>query len=75
MNHLSEGSRGKVAPRRRPTSLDLILSARAMRYQWLVAALAGLQAKLGRLRAQVAIRPRPGGAHRPAYAQHGGAGR
>lgn len=60
MNQLSEGSRGEIVPQRRPTSLDLILVARAMRYQWFASALARLQARLCRLGAGLVARARPG---------------
>ena len=49
MSHLSEGSRGEIVPQHRPTSVDLILQARAMRHQWFVSACARLGAKLARL--------------------------
>jgi len=56
MNQLSEGSRGQVVPRQRPTSLDLILQARALRHQWFVSALARLSAQLARLVPELAAR-------------------
>jgi hypothetical protein len=62
MNQLSEGSRGGTVPSHR--SLDLILQARALRYQWLAAAPARLSARLTRLR--LAARARPGWMPRPA---------
>ena len=45
MNQLSQGGRGQAVPRRRPTSLALILQARAMRYRWFAATLAWLGAE------------------------------
>jgi hypothetical protein len=60
MNQLSEGSRGQVVPRQRPTSLDLILQARAMRNQWFASAFARLAAKLCRLGAGLVAQARPG---------------
>jgi hypothetical protein len=47
MSQLSKAGRDEMAPRHRPTSLDLILQARAMRYRCLASAcarLAGLAA-------------------------------
>ena len=43
----------------RPTSLDRILQARAMRYQWFVFALARLAGKLTRLGSELVARQQP----------------
>ena len=59
MNQLSQGGRSQAAPRQRPTSVDLILQARALRYRWFASALARLSARLAR------IVPEPGAATRP----------
>jgi hypothetical protein len=67
MIHLSEGSRGEIVPQHRPTALDLILQARAMRYQWFASAFARLSARLARFGAALVARPRPS-ARRPAVA-------
>ena len=58
MTHLPESKRRHPEPRQRPTSLDLILLARAMRYQWFVSAFARLSAKLARLGSELVARPR-----------------
>jgi hypothetical protein len=60
MNQLSESSRGEFVPQRHPTGLDLILQARALRHQWLVAAFARLSAKLAWLVSELVVRARPG---------------
>ena len=65
MIHLSEGSRREIVPQHRPTGLDLILQARAMRYQWFASAFARLSARLARFGAAHVARPRPP-AQRPA---------
>jgi len=50
MTHSSARPVGHPGPRQRPTSLDLILQARALRYQWFASALARLSARLARAR-------------------------
>jgi hypothetical protein len=57
MSQLSQGARGEAVPQHRPTGLDLILQARAMRYRWFASALARLSAKLDRLGAQLFAQP------------------
>jgi hypothetical protein len=57
MSQLSQGARGKAVPQHRPTDLDLILQARAMRYRWFASALTRLSAKLDRLGAQLFVQP------------------
>jgi hypothetical protein len=59
MANLPASERGRPVARQRPGSLDLILLARAMRYQWFVSASARLSAKLARLGSQLVARPRP----------------
>lgn len=59
MTHPSDGRLGHPGPRQRPTSLDLILQARALRYQWFAAALAQLSAWLARLGSGLVARARP----------------
>jgi hypothetical protein len=66
MNHMSEASRGEIVPQHRPTGLDLIVQARAMRYQWFASAFARLSAKLARSGYGLLARPRPARAQRPA---------
>jgi len=66
MNQLPEGSRGQLAPRQRPTSLDLILQARALRRRWFASALARLGARLARLGPALTARAQPGRMPRPA---------
>jgi hypothetical protein len=56
MNHLTNSRPGRPVPRQRPTSLDLILQARALRHQWFVSALARLSAQLARLVPELAAR-------------------
>jgi len=65
MSHLSQGGRGEIVPPHHPTSLDLILQARAMRHQWLVSALARLSAKLARLGCGLVARARPSQTRQP----------
>jgi hypothetical protein len=59
MADLPESNRDQPVAGQRPESLDLILLARAMRYQWLVLAFARLSAKLARLGSELVTRPRP----------------
>ena len=66
MNQLSKGSRTRIGPQQRPTGLDLILQARALRHQWLASALARLSAKLARLGSGLAGRAHPGRMPQPA---------
>jgi hypothetical protein len=58
VNRPSEGGPGEIGPRERPTSVDLMLQARAMRHQWLVAALGRRSAKLARLVPELVARAR-----------------
>jgi hypothetical protein len=60
MAHLPEIRRGGPVPRHRPESLDLILLARDMRFQWFRSAFARLAATLARLGSELVARPRPG---------------
>lgn len=57
MSQLSRGARGDGLPPHRPTALDLLLQARAMRYRWFASALARLSAKLDRLGAELVAQP------------------
>ena len=59
MNELFEGSRTGTVPQDRPTSQDLNLQARALRYQWYNLVLARQAARLGRLPAEPVARPQP----------------
>jgi hypothetical protein len=66
MTHPSDDRLGQTRPRQRPTSLDLILQARALRYQWFASALARLSARLARAGSGLVARARPGRMPRPA---------
>jgi len=66
MIHGSQSGRGEIVPQRRPTSLDLILQARAMRSQWFVSAFARLRARFARRAAALVARPQPGLTQEPA---------
>ena len=59
MSQLSEDGRSEIVPRQRPTELDLILRARAMRYRWYDLVLARQAARLGRLPTEPVVRPQP----------------
>jgi len=59
MDELFEGSRTRIVPQHRPTSPDLILQARVLRYQWYDLVLARQAARLGRLPAGPVAWPQP----------------
>ena len=52
MNQSSQGGGSQAAPRHRPTGIDLILQARAMRHRWFATTLARLSTSLARAVAQ-----------------------
>ena len=52
MNQSSQGGGSQAAPRHRPTGIDLILQARAMRHRWFATTLARLSTSLARAGAQ-----------------------
>lgn len=66
MIHVSESRRGQPATRHRPTGVDLILIARAMCREWLLAACARLSAKVARLVLKLVAQARPGRMPMPA---------
>jgi hypothetical protein len=66
MNQLPKGSRGATVPPQRPTSVDLILQARAMRHRWFVSAFARLAAKAARFAPELVTAAWPGRTLQPA---------